>query len=626
MPRFAKYLVIAVAALLSLLLIVTTIVALTFNPNDYKPLVIRLVQEKKQRNLQIPGDIKLTFFPKIGADLGQVSISERNNPAEFASIKSAKVSLELFPLLSQRRLVVDRIKIDGIHVNLKRFKDGTSNAGDLLGKQESSPGQPPEQPIKFNVDSVSITDAGIQFDDQQQGRLLELSDLKLETGKIASGTASDLDVSVVINSNKPRLSAKLSVKSGFMFTGDTGKQVYSLTKLSLALDAKHGPANTALKFKADGTGDLDLDKHTMTLVLKGSLDDSKFDARLGLTKFTPANYTVDVAIDRLDLDRYLTPSGAAPKPLPAAKSADKPIDLSALKDLDASGNVKIGSIKVARIKAANVRFALHAAHGKIDINPLAAELYGGSTSGAASLQADNPPHFLLRQNLAAINLGPLLIDAIGESRVEGRGSVLLDVSTQGAGVDQMKRNLNGSARLALRDGALRGINLAQTIRAAKAQLDAIKGDGRAQAGTGSSGEKTDFSEMTGSFRVTKGIAHNDDLSVKSPLLRLTGAGDINLVDSRLNYLVKATVVPSLQGQGGAELQALKGIAVPVKLSGPFSAIAWNIDVAGMAQGLARQKVDEKKEEAKLKAQQALDAQKNKLQDQLKDQLKGLFGK
>src|ERR1700732_1689313 len=130
MSKTVKYIAIALATLLSLLVIAVAITAATFNPNDYKPLIIRLVQEKKQRTLAIPGDIKLTFFPKIGADLGRVSLSEHNGTNEFVSVNSAKVSLALIPLLS-KQLVVDRVKIDGLNANIKRFKDGTTNFDDL---------------------------------------------------------------------------------------------------------------------------------------------------------------------------------------------------------------------------------------------------------------------------------------------------------------------------------------------------------------------------------------------------------------------------------------------------------------------------------------------------------------
>jgi hypothetical protein len=55
-------------------------------------------------------------------------------------------------------------------------------------------------------------------------------------------------------------------------------------------------------------------------------------------------------------------------------------------------------------------------------------------------------------------------------------------------------------------------------------------------------------------------------------------------------------------------------------------LRWHVDFAGMARGLAQQKLDEKKDELRARAQKEIDEQKAKLGEQLKDQLKGLFGK
>jgi AsmA protein len=142
----------------------------------------------------------------------------------------------------------------------------------------------------------------------------------------------------------------------------------------------------------------------------------------------------------------------------------------------------------------------------------------------------------------------------------------------------------------------------------------LRGQPAAQTGTGSTAEKTDFSELSGSFRIANGVARNDDLSVKSPLLRVGGAGDVDLGAERLDYLAKVTVVSTLQGQGGPELQSLKGLTVPVRLSGPFTAIGWHIDFAGLAKEAAKEKIEEKKSEIKEKARKKLE-----------EGLKGLLG-
>lgn len=788
MPKAIKIILAVIAAIVGLLVAATGIVAATFNPNDYKPTIIRLVQEKKQRTLAIPGDIKLTFFPKIGADLGQVSVSEHAAPAEFASIRHAKVSLALIPLLS-KQLVVDRIVIDGLHANIRINQDGTTNVDDFLSKEES-----PSQQVRFDVSGVQITDSAIAFDDRKAGRKLAIDNLNLETGKIADGAASNVDVSADVKNNLPALDARISAKSGFTFelankhyalkgidasvkgklldftdalltlkgdadlkpeakqftlegiafafngkqakqsidvkvdapklaitdkavaggkisgeaklseggrtieakfsapsfegspdafklpaltldatvkdaaldanaklsgalAGNIDKMRFSSPQLTLALDGRQGegansraingslttpfaadmkaetidlpaiaaaftlpnPGGGTLKLKANGRAGVDLGKHVVNAALKGSLDDSNFDAKFGLARFSPPAYTFDIGIDRIDLDHYRSSASgkpAAPASAPAGGAApEQPIDLSALKTLNANGTLRIDSLKVQNLKAANVRVGVHAANGRAEINPLNASLYGGTVAGALSATAVEPPQFTARQNLSGINIGALLKDAIGKDPVDGKGNVQVDIATSGATVSQMKRSLGGSAKLELRDGAVRGMNLAQIIRDAKAKIGAVRGDAPAQTGTGSADQKTDFSELSGSFRIAKGVAHNDDLSLKSPLIRVAGAGDVDLGNDRLDYLVKATVVASLQGQGGPELQALKGLTVPVRLSGPFTAIGWKVDFAGLVGDVARQKLDEKKEDVK-----------KKLQDQLQDKLKGLFGK
>jgi AsmA protein len=797
MPKFLKYLLLGVLGLLLLAAAGIAILAATFDPNDYKPLAIKLVQEKKQRTLAIPGQIKLTFFPKIGADLGEVSLSDYQSANTFVSAERARVSLALLPLLS-RQLVVDQLKVEGLTANIRRNKDGSTNFDDLLSKEETQPGQQ----IRFDVDSISIARARIGFDDQMEKRKIELTEVDLETGRIANGVPSKLALSAAVKADKPAVDARVALKTGFTldldkkqtvlkgldaelkgalagfsdlvlkvsgnadtrmqekrfvldgiklsavgkrgpqtmdvrldlpslavtddkvaggklsgqarltegprtvnasfaapsfegspqafklpaltvdatvkdgkldakasiagsFSGDIDKLLFNSPQVKLALSGSQegtaidgglttpltinlktqvidfpaivagfslpNPGGGSLKLNASGRAGIDLGKENVNAVLKGKLDESNFDARLGMSRFSPAAYTFDIELDRLDADRYRAkPAGAIAKaqatPDAPRAAAAKPIDLSFLRGLQAAGKLKVGSLNFENIKTTNLRADIKSSDGKLDISPLTAELYSGNMTGSVSATASNPPAFAVRQNLAAVNVGALLKDAIGKDRVEGRGNVQLDVTAAGATFADIKQRLNGSARVELRDGAIRGVNIAQAVRSAKAKIGALRGSEPPQAGAGTEGEKTDFSELTGSFRITNGVAHNEDLLVKSPLARIGGSGDIDLARERLDYLARATIVSTLQGQGGPELQALKGLTVPVRLSGPFSAITWKVDFQGLVGDMAKQKVEEKKEEVRTKAQEAIDREKSKAQDQIKEGLKGLFGR
>ncbi|TMH07075.1 MAG: AsmA family protein, partial [Betaproteobacteria bacterium] len=146
MPKPLKITLIVVGALVALLAVAGAIIAATFDPNTYKPLIIERVQKDKQRTLAIPGAIKLSFFPKLGVELGAVSLSEHASAAPFASVQSARVSLALLPLL-RKQVIVDRVKVDGLRATLKRTKDGKTNIDDLLGPsqpKDESAAQPSE--------------------------------------------------------------------------------------------------------------------------------------------------------------------------------------------------------------------------------------------------------------------------------------------------------------------------------------------------------------------------------------------------------------------------------------------------------------------------------------------------
>ena len=784
MPKILKVLLIGIGCFFLLVVAIVAVVAATFNPNDYKPLIIKLVQEKKQRTLSIPGEIKLTFFPRIGANLGRVAISEQNGSGEFASVERASVSLELIPIFS-KQFVVDRIKVDGLNARVHRRRDGATNFDDLLAKEESR--SPQQVKVKLNIDGVTVTNSRLSYLDDIDNRKFVLSNIELTTGPIANNKKSKLELAADVTGENPKLALKVKMKSGFMlnleqkhyvltkldaaihgtladfsnlnatiagnadlkpatrqFTlddlsvaldakrgaqtmqarfsaprlsvtdvqvsgakiaaeaklvegsgsidakfsaptfegspkafkipavslnatvkqgaldGDLDALLFRSPKLGLAFDGKHGdlaikgnvnaqlsanmksqtieltrfttdlvlpnPGGGTLAFNGAGQASVNLNRETAQLAIAGKLDGSTLEAKLGVAKFAQPAYSFDVTIDNIDADRYLARNAPAAKTDAVKAAAETPIDMAAVKSLNADGKLKVGSLKVANIKATNVQLALHAAAGRVEVNPLTAALYGGNVSGALSATAGNPQRVAMKQTLSNVNVGMLLKDAIGKDPIDGQGNVVLDVTSTGATVSQIKKGLAGSASLDLKNGAVKGINLAATIRDAKSKIGMQHTNAAPQQGTSSAQEKTDFSELTASFKIANGVAHNDDLAAKSPLLRVGGSGDINLGEDRLDYTVRATVVPTLQGQGGPELQAIKGLTIPVKLSGSFTAIGWKIDFAGMVGDIAKQKLDEKKQEVKAEVQKNVEEQKTRLQDQLKDKLKGLFGK
>jgi len=474
------------------------------------------------------------------------------------------------------------------------------------GKQESG-----ELNIKFEVPNLAVTNDKVSGEkitlnatlNEGKSKVTAKLDIPGIAGNAQSFKANEMTANVDLQQEGATIKAKVTSP----LAGSVDAQRLELGKLAVALSINNPklPKNP-LDATINGSALVDFAKQNASLTFATRFDDSNINGKAGLAKFTPPFYTFDINIDQLDADRYL------PKSDPKQKQPEQPLDLSALKGLNASGSVKIGSLKMSNVKATNVRFEVKAANGRLDVSPMAANLYQGSLAGALSMQAATTPVIAVKQTLSGINVGPLLKDAANFDSLEGKGNVSLDVTGQGGTLSAIKKALSGSAAIKLADGAIKGINIAGSIRDAKAKLGVLKGE-KVQAA--SQTEKTDFSELAATFNIKNGVAHNSDLSGKSPLLRLGGEGDIDIGNEKLDYLVKATVVGTTAGQGGRELSDLGGVTVPVRLTGSFDAPQYKIDFSGIAAGAAKAVAEKKTEEIKAR-----------VQDQVKDRLKGLFGR
>jgi AsmA protein len=794
MRKTTKILLTVFGIVIAVPIIGAAIIAATFDPNEYKPLIIDLVKDKTQRTLSIPGELSLSFFPRIGVELGQTSLSERNSQETFASIDSAQLSVELLPLFS-RKLVVDHVLLDGLHARLQRAPDGSTNIDDLLAPEED---QQQSRQVDFAIDGVRVTDANLIFDDRQQKSRIEASNLDLETGRLAEGVPTEIVMSTHLKGSNPQIDANVALKTEVQFdlqkqhyiaeglelringayadwkdlalglngnvnagpdqlvfgklevdargtqgartiqaqlaspelavrngkvrssglrataqvtesdsnlvvnltapafegseqsftmpaveldasvkqpqlnakatlagtvTGNLEKMLFASPQLKIAVEGTHNdekiegvlttpvsadlqaqliqlpklaasfslpnPGGGQLKLAATGSASADLEREKLATDLKGSLDQSQFDLEAVMKGFTEPSYQFDVAVNEIDIDRYRS-AQTQPASAPAPNQPEEPIDLSALKGMTAKGNIRIGSLKAADISASNVRADLHIANGKAEIAPLEARLYGGTLSGSVSATASNPARFAVNQRLTSVDVGPLLKAAMGkEAPIDGKGNVQFNVTAQGATVSELTKTLDGTGEIDLQDGAIRGINIARVIRNARANLQKLSGNAAEQTGVSATEERTDFSELHAGFNIENGVLRNNDLSAKSPLLRIAGDGTVDLVEERLNYLVKATVVSTLKGQGGSDLEALKGLTIPVRLTGPFTALEWKIDVKNLVSQQVREDLKEKKEEVRARAKEEITEQreqvKEKLQEELKDRFKGLLG-
>lgn len=586
----------------------------------------------KNRTLTIEGVPQLKLFPVAGIALGKTALSEAGSDKLFVSIESAEVAVRVMPLLS-REVAIDTLKLSGLKANVVRRKDGTMNFADLAGAEDQKAGGQSKEPPNLRIAEISVEKVQLAYRDEATGQELNLTEAELKTGRLDGQSPGKVSLAAHVTGKRPEVDLRARAAGGMRFNlgkeelafdafsaqvkgrfdQDTLAAEFSAPKVEItparasgsevkgsiqlkgpqrnvsaklliaslegtataltipkvALEVVAAVAGISAKANLDAAIKANLAKQDLQADVSGKLDDSALKAKVELTNFAPIKAAFDAGIDRLNVDRYLPPERKE------AKSDDR-IDLAALKGKSVNGKIAIGALTAKRVKLENVKAELKLEGGKLDVSPHSANLYGGTLSGALSADA-NGNRIHVKETAQNVAVGALLRDAAQKDVLEGRGNVNVDVQTAGGSVTALKKALAGSARVEMKDGAIKGINLADSARNLKAAMGAkqTKADPT---------QKTDFTEMSASFKIANGVARNDDLKAASPFLRLGGAGNVDIGNNTLDYLAKATLAATTKGQGGRDVSNLAGITIPVKLTGPLDNPNWNVDYSALVSG------------------------------------------
>lgn len=356
-----------------------------------------------------------------------------------------------------------------------------------------------------------------------------------------------------------------------------------------------------------------------------ALDDSRLKGSVNVEDISTQLTRFDLSLDQIDVDRYLPPKpeGNATE----SDSDDQSTDINsiaipteALDAINAAGKLTAAKLKATGLKFEEVVLTLDALKGKAKTQNLKAKFYGGQIDETVVItqRSQGGPQIRTHGALAAINAGPMLKDLLGDDTVSGLTNLRFDLKGQGNTVGELRQSLAGTLTASAENGAVKGFNLAEKIRSAKARL-------RGETLQAQATEQTDFATLTASAVISGGVLKSEDLSAKNPLLRLTGAGSVDLFNETLDYTAKPTIVETTKGQGGKDLDDLRGLTIPIRITGSWSdpKVKLGLEDALKEKAKARLKAeeDEAKEKLKQKLKDKEDEYKDKLRNKLGDFLK-----
>jgi AsmA protein len=626
-----KKLLIVVGALGALVIAALVILPSLVPAERIRQEVLTQVKAATGRDLSIDGKVAVSAFPSLSVQVSNVALS---NPPGFQGkdmvrLGALDVRLKLLPILSGKVEVDSFVLVDPV-IMLEVDRQGRANWVFDTAKADDKAAAKPEKDTKgggaaglsdLSLGEVKITNGKLSYVDAKAGTKEEIDAINLavelkhidsplkakgslkyhgkpidlaadvaRTRALIDGTATPAELSIATEAVKLGFKGEAN---GSAIKGDLDLSVPSVRGLvqwatGKPLDAPGsglGPFSVKGKLAAGGTkvaltqtaiaidaikanGDLSVDVGGARPALKGKLD-----------------------VEALDVNPYLAPeqpaakggagAGSAGGSAPAAKSdwSDAPIDASGLKAADVDFALSVGSITVRQIKIGKSALKLVLNNGRLNADLSQLELYKGTGKGKLGLDGSQPGIGLDASfDLKGLAAEPFLKDAAAFDRLEGTGNFNIQVAGRGKTERALVSSLNGKGAVTFLDGAIKGINLAEMVRNV----------GTAFSGGGGGAQKTDFAELGGTFTIANGIVSNKDLALKSPLLRVEGAGTVELPPRTVHYRVEPKAVASLQGQGGAA--DLGGVTVPVIIEGPWEKLTFRPDLGAMVKGKATEAI------------------------------------
>lgn len=622
------------------LVFVALLVAPALIPVDtYKSELLAQVEKATGREARIDGDFSLSLLPRLTFTAGKVSLA--NAPGAQApnmvTLEELDVRVAVFPLL-RGEVVIDSFVLDRPVINLEVDRQGRPNwefASAEAGDKPAAPSGEPDQGRNgvalrgLQLGDVRLVSGRLTYRDARSGVEQAVDDIDMSVSLPSLASPMEAGGSLVWNGEKIGLKLGMENPNAFL-TGTTTRITASVSANPVKLDFD-GTASQGEQVKAAGALDLDVPSLRKLAAWAGQPLSAPGEGygplRIGGTigvdgqkyQFTKAKFRLDkieasgdfhydgggkrphlkARLDTgvLDINPYLPPEAApadgASKPAggPGGGAAtqegwsDEPIDLSPLRQVDVDAVMQAEGVAVRKIAIGKSRVKVELKDGRLttDLTEMALYKGGGKATLTADASADTPA-VAMSLDVSGLQANPALKDAADFERIEGTLNTKLDVKTRGGSQRAMVSALNGTGSVNFADGAIRGINIGAIIRNVREGNFDMKGGEQ---------QKTDFTELSGTFRITDGILRNADLALLSPLLRVTGKGTVDLPKKTLDYRVEPKLAPTAEGQGGKT--EIAGITVPVIVSGPWHDLSYRPDLAGAVEGVPAEALDKLKE-------------------------------
>ncbi len=626
MKRILIIIGLVAATLIALIAIGLGILLYTIDPNDYKGEISQMVRDATGRELVFEEDISATMFPWLGLKTGRLRLSDGPgfSQGSFLEVQSAGFKLDVLPLISGT-IRIGEVTLDGVRLKLEVDAAGRKN-WEMKPETEKAPGSKPDAPAEkpgqgspgasagvssdnspavatapdkvsskasdknagsgmdLSVDSIQLTDCKISYTDLAKNASYSLELPELLVSDITPGGKGSLKGTAMVTDRVTGMAIHLNIDGSVHMADNFALQSADISELGLTLDTAAQKELVTLDLKLDfsaseqklnvsslsgklGTADFKGSCVALLPGAKGLAKDLRLDVRGNLEM---GSLDVDALLSQLGQDRGKSGQSHAGKD--AGDKGDEGKNnresggstFAVLAGVYAEFDFSAKEVITSGFSITDIKIPIKADRGVVTIEPYSFSMLDGKASGLVKADlTQKTPALRLTNAITGLQVGGFFKGGAGKAMVRGILTSNLDVNGAGLDWNTIAPSLNGSGDFQVANGEVHNLVLIPggVIPGLEAKLP------------------SDFSldKLSGTYKITKGIATNNDFTLLSPLLKATGGGTVNLPSESLDFEADVAL-PGI------------GAVLPAYAKGKFSNLSYGVDSKKLLQNLTKNRL------------------------------------
>jgi AsmA protein len=272
MPLFKKLLIALLA--LPLIAFVVLLIALD-NPAAYQTMLTERFHDETKLNLKIDGEITWRYWPPVAISISGISVTPDHTETPLATLQSANIDIQVMPLLTSGKILIDQIHVNGVQINALIDKDGKENwAANDAGQQNEieiednkTPTDSNDVNMELDISEFSITDATIRYQDQRDDSQYVITLDTFTSDSLRADQPANINLKMQLEDQKAKITNKVEVDGQISFNSNLDKVKFEEISIQNQLNQ---PALPEILATIKMTGELDTKKDTVN-IQNGSL-------------------------------------------------------------------------------------------------------------------------------------------------------------------------------------------------------------------------------------------------------------------------------------------------------------------------------------------------------------------